>query len=58
MNCGGTATYLSVPPLVTYWIVSTDYSKATISLSVSTIQPKPIAGRSVRGVLFMLGVQI
>ena len=42
-----------VPPLVTYWIVSTDYSKATISLSVSTIQPKPIAGRSVRGVLFM-----
>lgn len=53
MNCGGTATYLSVPPLVTYWIVSTDYSKATISLSVSTIQPKPIAGRSVRGVLFM-----
>lgn len=45
--------YLSVPPLVTYWIVSTDYSKATISLSVSTIQPKPIAGRSVRGVLFI-----
>lgn len=36
-----------------YRIVSTGYSKATISLSVSTIQPKSIAGRSVRGVLFM-----